>query len=68
MAGSHGSNPASWTAVSIVVVGFLVGAFGLVFGPNWLMFWIGVALLPVAVIVGRVLRAMGLGEAHPPRI
>ena len=64
MAGRHGSTPAAWTAVTIIMVAVLVGAVGLVAGPNWLVFWIGVALLPVGALVGKVMQAMGLGEEH----
>jgi hypothetical protein len=34
----------SWTAVSIIMVGFVVGGLGLVFGPNWVTFWVGVGM------------------------
>jgi hypothetical protein len=68
MAGGHGSTPAAWTAVVIVIIGFLTGAVGMILGPNWLIFGIGAALVPVGAIVGRLLSAMGLGESHPPRI
>ncbi len=39
----------SWVAVSIVMVGFLAGGLGLIFGPTWWVFWVGGA---VAVIGG----------------
>lgn len=68
MAGKHGSTPAAWTTVALVLLGFAVGAIGMVIGPNWLVFSIGVAIVLIAAVVGRVLSAMGLGESHPPRI
>jgi hypothetical protein len=62
MADNHGSTPAAWVAVFIALVAFVVGGIALVFSPpNWVMFWIAVALLPVAMIVGKVMSAMGLG-------
>lgn len=68
MAENHGSTPAAWVAVFIVLIAFVVGGVALVFSPpNWAMFWIAVALVPVAVIVGKVMSAMGLGaddEGH----
>jgi len=42
----HG-RPVSWVAVSIIMVGFLVGGLALVFGPNWVVFWIGLGLAAV---------------------
>jgi hypothetical protein len=56
----HGSTPAAWTAVCVALVGFLVGALGLVVG-NWLVFWVGGGLLVVSMVVGKVMQAMGLG-------
>ena len=61
---AHGSTPAAWTAVGTVILAFVVGGIGLVIGPNWLVFWIGVALLPVGAILGKLLQAMGLGQTR----
>ena len=41
----------SWVAVSIIVAGFVTGGLGLVFGPTWVAFWVGVGL----VVVGGLL-------------
>jgi hypothetical protein len=41
----------SWVAVSIIMAGFLIGGLGLVLGPTWWLFWVGVA----AVIIGGLL-------------
>ncbi len=41
----------SWVAVSIIMVGFLVGGLALVFGTIWWLFWTGVGL----VVVGGLL-------------
>jgi hypothetical protein len=60
----HGSTPAAWTAVTIVLIAFTLGGVALMIGPSWLLFWASVALLPVAVIVGKVMQAAGLGESE----
>ena len=39
----HG-RPVSWAAVSTIVVGFIVGGFGLMIGPTWWLFWVGAGL------------------------
>lgn len=57
MSASHGSTPAAWTAVTICLVGFTVGGIGMVLGPNWVLVWIGLALLPISGIVGKVMSA-----------
>jgi hypothetical protein len=38
-------------AVSIIMAGFLVGGLGLIFGPTWWVFWVGVA----AAVIGGLL-------------
>jgi hypothetical protein len=47
--------------VTIILVAFIVGGVGLMAGPNWWVFWVGVALLPIGAIVGKVMQAMGMG-------
>ncbi|MBA2532339.1 MAG: hypothetical protein H0V23_09595 [Nocardioidaceae bacterium] len=61
MAG-HGSNPAAWTAVVITLVAFALGGVALVIGPNWILFWIAVALLPIALLTGKVMSVAGMGD------
>lgn len=56
----HGSTPAAWTTVTVALVAFLVGAAGLII-LNWVVFWCGAGLLVVAVVVGKIMQAMGLG-------
>ncbi len=60
----HGSTPAAWTAVTIIMIAFLVGTLGIILG-SWPMFWVGVALVAVGAIAGKVLSMMGMGKkAH----
>jgi hypothetical protein len=57
----HGHTVAAWTAVGITMLAFLVGCIGVVIvSPT--VFWIGVALIPVAGIAGKVLALMGYGK------
>ena len=48
----HG-RPVSWVAVSIIMVGFLIGGLALIFGTIWWLFWTGLGL----VVVGTLLAA-----------
>jgi hypothetical protein len=50
-----------WTAVLIAGLGFLIGCTGVVIA-NPMVVWIGIALLPVAGIAGKVLALMGYGK------
>jgi hypothetical protein len=64
MSDNHGNTPAAWTAVAVGLLGFIVGGIGLMVG-SMLMFWIGVALAPLALIIGKIMSLMGLGSPPP---
>jgi hypothetical protein len=57
----HGNSPAAWTAVTIVLIAFTVGAIAMVLGPNWLLFWISVAIAVIGALAGKVLQLLGFG-------
>jgi hypothetical protein len=63
MADNHGNTPAAWTAVVIGLVGFVVGGIGLM-AESMVTFWVGVALAPVALLVGYVMARMGYHTGH----
>jgi hypothetical protein len=63
MSDSHGSTPAAWTAVSVAMVGFVIGGVALMLVPvNLTLFWVGVVLAVVALPIFMVLSRMGYGE------
>lgn len=47
--GSSG-RPVSWIAVAIIVLGFTLGGLGMVLGPTWWLFWVGVAVTVAGLI------------------
>jgi hypothetical protein len=55
---THHGRPASWVAVTIVIIGFIIGGIALTVGPNWVLFWIGAALVVVGAIFGAANRIM----------
>ena len=58
--GHHGSTPAAWTAVLIILSGFTIGGLALILEDvTW--FWIGMALLPVGGLVGWLMSLAGFG-------
>jgi hypothetical protein len=63
MADNHGNTPAAWTAVVVALAGFVVGGIGLMMG-NMTLFWVGVALAPVALVVLGVMNKMGYGNTR----
>lgn len=61
MSDNHGNTPAAWTAVTIVFVGFVVGGIALPLQAPWL-FFVGVGLIVLGVVVGKVMQMMGMGN------
>jgi hypothetical protein len=49
--GNPRGKPASWVAVTLMVLGFVIGGVGLVIG-NWVLFWVGGGIVLVGGIVG----------------
>ncbi|MGL5808792.1 MAG: HGxxPAAW family protein [Nocardioides sp.] len=63
MADNHGNSPAAWSGVAVGLAGFAVGSVGLITDPiNLTLFWIGLALLPAALLVFAGLTKMGYGD------
>lgn len=61
---NHGQTPAAWTAVSIIFVGFFVGCIAVI-QLNWVLLWVGAAIVVLGAIVGKVMQMMGMGKQHP---
>ncbi|WP_134738840.1 HGxxPAAW family protein [Nocardioides sp. 503] len=61
MSDNHGNTPAAWTAVVVGLVGFVVGAIGLMLDPiSYAIFWVGVAITLGAGLLFAVMAKMGL--------
>lgn len=58
----HGNTVAAWTAVAIMLVGCVISAVSIWFAaiPG---FWVGVGVVVLGAIVGKVLQVMGFGKA-----
>ncbi len=63
---NHGQTPAAWTTVTILMVASVVGAIGIV-GHNYTLFWVGVGLCVVGLVVGKIMQLMGMGQAPKQR-
>lgn len=44
--------PISWAVVAVILIGFIIGGLGLVFGPTWWLFWVGAIIVVVGTAVG----------------
>jgi hypothetical protein len=59
----HGNTPAAWTAVTVAMVGFVVGGIGLMLDPvSMPVFWVGIALGVASVVVFAVMAKMGMND------
>ncbi len=60
----HGSTPAAWTVVIFTVIAFILGTLGVMLA-NWIMFWVGVGVLILGAVIGKVMAMAGLGKKSP---
>jgi uncharacterized YccA/Bax inhibitor family protein len=58
---NHGQTPAAWTAVSIIMIGFLVGCVAVVL-LNWTLLAVSVGIVVLGAVVGKVMQMMGMGK------
>jgi hypothetical protein len=48
---AHHGRPASWVAVSIIIIGFCVSGIALPIGPTWWLFWVGAGIIVIGGIM-----------------
>ena len=59
----HGNTPAAWTAVTVAMLGFVVGGIALMLDPvSLVLFWVGVALGVGSLVVFAVMAKMGMND------
>ncbi len=61
----HGNSVAAWTAVTVIMVGFLVMAISVAVPTLWL-FIAGAVIVVAGAVAGKVLSAMGFGVSGKP--
>lgn len=52
----HHGRPISWVAVSVIMVGFIIGGIAMVPHPRWWLFWTAAGLALVGCIMTVVAR------------
>ncbi|ADG87500.1 hypothetical protein TBS_24850 [Thermobispora bispora] len=53
--GGHSAGRAkSWLAITIILIGFLLGGVALTMGPNWTLVWVGVGICAVGGVLALV--------------
>jgi hypothetical protein len=64
MSANHGNTPAAWTAVTVAMLGFVVGGVALMLDPvSMPLFWVGVALGVGSLVVFAVMAKLGFHES-----
>lgn len=64
MSAHHGNTPAAWTFVTVAMLGFVVGAAGMLFDPiKWPIFWVGVGLAVASLVIFAVMAKLGFHNA-----
>ncbi|WP_026403032.1 HGxxPAAW family protein [Actinomadura rifamycini] len=66
--GSHAGRPGSWLAVSIIFAGFVVGGVALCIGPAWIMFWVGVGIIVLGLVVSGFVHLFADVVVDAPRV
>jgi hypothetical protein len=61
---NHGHTVAAWVTMLGILLGAVIAAIGVLMALPWL-FWVGIAVVVLANVVGLVLRNMGFGQAKP---
>ncbi len=62
----HGHSRAAWTAVTILLVAAALISVSVVV-TSWLLAIIGIVLVVVGVVAGKVLSMAGFGQSKPAR-
>jgi hypothetical protein len=53
---AHHGRPASWVAVSVIIIGFTVGGAAMVPHPIWWLFWTGAGIVVIGGIMATAAR------------
>ncbi len=61
---NHGHTVAAWVTVSVVMLGAVLAAAG-VLASAAVLFWAGLVVCALGTVAGRVLRALGFGQPSP---
>ena len=48
---SHHGKPLSWIAITVIVIGFIVGGVAMVPHPTWWAFWLGAGIAIVGCVM-----------------
>ena len=58
---NHGQTPAAWAAVTIIMIGFVIGCIAVV-QLNWVLLAVGAGVIVLGAVVGKVMQMRGMGK------
>lgn len=61
---NHGHTVAAWVTMILILIGVGVAAGAVVAAVVWL-FWVGLGIVVLALVVGKVLAVLGYGQTRP---
>lgn len=61
---NEGHTVAAWITVAIILIGAAIACFGVI-GASAVGFWVGIGVAVLGLVVGRVLKMLGLGQPAP---
>ena len=53
---AHHGRATSWVCTALVTIGFVIGGVAMCIGPNWVLFWVGAAIVVIGGIWGAAVR------------
>ncbi|TYB49884.1 hypothetical protein FXF69_03515 [Actinomadura chibensis] len=58
----------SWFAVAVIFAGFVVGGVALCLGPQWIMFWVGVGVVVLGMVISAFVHLFADVVVDAPRV
>ena len=62
---NHGNTRAAWATVLIVLAGGLLSTLAII-ASSMPLFWVGLGVVAAGLVVGRVMRMLGMGQPVEP--
>ena len=64
---NHGHTSAAWATMILILLGVLVAAGAVVAALVWL-FWVGLGIAVLGLVVGKVMSVLGYGQPKPSEL